>query len=47
MKPGFNTVNQKAAEEHAKEESVTCYKEIQYCRQVDVDHLMGFSGAYS
>jgi hypothetical protein len=50
MKPVFTTANQRPSEEHAREASVLCCKEIQdatFLRQVDFNHLLGFSRAYS
>jgi hypothetical protein len=51
MKPGFTSSTRNQVEEHAMKGSIiSCCKEIQdTCigRQVDVDHLLGFSKAYS
>jgi hypothetical protein len=51
MKTGFTTINQIQTEVHAmKAPIISCCKEIQDAtigRQVDVDHLLGFSRAYS
>jgi hypothetical protein len=48
MRRGFITINQKPSRRALEVSIITCCKEIQgaiISRQVDIDHLLGFSGA--